>query len=69
MSAAFARHPLVISLVLTKISSDFQIFASFFLVLSYILNVLNSKYIKIKQNQKLKAKFFGFFQILHLVEK
>ena len=30
---------------------------------------LNSKYIKTKQNQKLKTKFFGPFQILHLVEK
>ena len=30
---------------------------------------LNSKYIKIKQNQKLKAKFFGLFQILYLVGK
>ena len=30
---------------------------------------LNSKYIKIKQNQKLEVKFFGPFQILHPVEK
>ena len=30
---------------------------------------LNSKYIKTKQNQKLKAKFFNLFQVLHLVEK
>ena len=30
---------------------------------------LNSKYIKTKQNRNLKAKFFGLFQILHLVEK
>ena len=30
---------------------------------------LNSKYIKTKQNQKLEAKFFGFFQILHQVGK
>ena len=30
---------------------------------------LNSKYIKTKQNQKLEAKFFGFFQILHSVRK
>ena len=30
---------------------------------------LNSKYIKTKRNQKLEAKFFGLFQILHLVEK
>ena len=30
---------------------------------------LNSKYIKTKQNQKLKAKFFGPFQVLHLVGK
>ena len=30
---------------------------------------LNSKYIKIKCNQKLEAKFFGQFQVLRLVEK
>ena len=30
---------------------------------------LNSKYIKTKQNQKLKAKFFGLFRVLHLVGK
>ena len=30
---------------------------------------LNSKYIKIKHNQKLEAKFFGPFQVLHSVEK
>ena len=30
---------------------------------------LNSKYIKIKQNQKLEVKFFGPFQVLHLVDK
>ncbi len=30
---------------------------------------LNSKYIKIKQNCKLEAKFFGSFKVLHLVEK
>ena len=30
---------------------------------------LNSKYIKTKQNRKLKAKFFGPFQVLHPVEK
>ena len=30
---------------------------------------LNSKYIKTKQNQKLEAKFFGPFQILHPVGK
>ena len=30
---------------------------------------LNSKYDKTKQNRKLKVKFFGFFQILHPVEK
>ena len=30
---------------------------------------LNSKYIKIKQNRKLEAKFFGPFQVLHLVWK
>ena len=39
---------------------------------SYILGKkiwLNSKYIKTKQNQKLEAKFFGPFQILHPVGK
>ena len=30
---------------------------------------LNSKYIKTKQNRKLKTKFFGPFRILHLVRK
>ena len=30
---------------------------------------LNSKYIKTKQNQKLEAKFFGPFQVLHPVGK
>ena len=30
---------------------------------------LNSKYIKTKQNQKLEAKFFGPFRVLHLDEK
>ena len=30
---------------------------------------LNSKYIKTKQNQKLEAKFFEPFQVLHLVGK
>ena len=30
---------------------------------------LNSKYIKTKQNQKLKAKFFELFQVLHPVGK
>ena len=30
---------------------------------------LNSKYIKIKQNQKLEIKFFGPFQVLHPVKK
>ena len=30
---------------------------------------LNSKYIKTKRNWKLKAKFFGFFQMLYLVGK
>ena len=30
---------------------------------------LNSKYIKIKCNRKLEAKFFGPFQVLHPVEK
>lgn len=39
---------------------------------SYVLGTkvwLNNKYIKIKQNRKLEAKFFGFFQILYLVDK
>ena len=30
---------------------------------------LNSKYIKIKQNQKLKIKFLGLFQVLYLTKK
>ena len=30
---------------------------------------LNSKYIKTKHNQKLEAKFFGLFQVLHPVGK
>ena len=30
---------------------------------------LNNKYIKIKQNKKLEAKFFGPFRVLHLVSK
>lgn len=30
---------------------------------------LNCKYLKIKQNRKLKAQFFGFFRVLHLVSK
>ena len=30
---------------------------------------LNSKYINTKQNQKLEAKFFGPFWVLHLVGK
>lgn len=30
---------------------------------------LNGKYIKIKQNQKLKAKFFQLFQVLDTVKK
>ena len=30
---------------------------------------LNSKYIKIKQNQKLEAKFFGLFRVLYPVRK
>ena len=30
---------------------------------------LNSKYFKTKQNQKLEAKFFRLFQILHPVKK
>ena len=30
---------------------------------------LNSKYIKTKQNRKLKAKFFEPFQVLHLIGK
>ena len=28
---------------------------------------LNSKYIRTKHNQKLEVKFFGLFQVLHLV--
>lgn len=39
---------------------------------SYLLGEIiwfNSKYIKKKRNQKLKAKFFGRFQVLHLVWK
>ena len=39
---------------------------------SYALDVkvwLNSKYIKTKRNQKLEAKFFRPFQVLHLLEK
>ena len=30
---------------------------------------LNSKYLKTKQNRKLKAKFFSFFWVLHPVSK
>ena len=30
---------------------------------------LNNKQIKIKRNQKLEAKFFGYFQVLHPLEK
>ena len=30
---------------------------------------LNSKYLKTKQNQKLEAKFFGLFRVLHPFEK
>ena len=30
---------------------------------------LNSKYIKLKQNQNLEAKFFRPFQVLHLIRK
>ena len=30
---------------------------------------LNNKYIKTKRNRKLKAKFFGLFQVLHPIEK
>ena len=30
---------------------------------------LNSKHFKIKQNCKLKAKFLGFFQVLHPIDK
>ena len=39
---------------------------------NYAFNIkvwLNSKYIKTKQNRKLEAKFFGPFQVLHLVDK
>ena len=39
---------------------------------SYVLDNkiwLNSKYIKTKQNQKLKTNFFPLFQVLHLVKK
>ena len=39
---------------------------------SYALNMkfwLNCKYIKTKRNQKLEAKFFGPFRMLHLVGK
>lgn len=39
---------------------------------SYVLSEkvwLNSKYTKIKQNRKLKTKFFGLFWILYLVGK
>ena len=39
---------------------------------SYVLSNkvwLNSKYIKTKCNRKLKAKFFGLFQVFHLVGK
>ena len=30
---------------------------------------LNSKYLKIKQNQKLEARFFRPFWVLHLIRK
>ena len=30
---------------------------------------LNSKYVKIKKNKKLKNKFFGPFQVFYVVEK
>ncbi len=30
---------------------------------------LNSKYIKTKKNKKLKSKFFGPFQVFHIVGK
>ena len=30
---------------------------------------MNNKYIKTKQNQKLKVKFFELFQVLYLVNK
>ena len=30
---------------------------------------MNSKYIKTKRNQKLEAKFFGPFRVLHSIEK
>ncbi len=39
---------------------------------SYVLSekvLLNSKYIKTKQNRKLEAKFFWLFRVLHPVEK
>ena len=39
---------------------------------SYVLDNkvwLKSKYIKTQRNQKLEAKFFGLFQVLHLVRK
>lgn len=39
---------------------------------SYVLGKkvwFNSKYVKIKRNQKSKSKFFGFFQVLHLIDK
>ncbi len=30
---------------------------------------LNSKYLKMKRNKKFENKFFGFFQVIHIVEK
>ncbi len=30
---------------------------------------LNSKYIKTKRNKKLESKFFGLFQVLHIIGK
>lgn len=32
-------------------------------------SLLNSKYIKTKQNRKLEAKFFRFLRVLHIVRK
>ena len=41
-------------------------------IISYVTDdkvCLNSKYINIKQNRKLKAKFFRALQVLYLVDK